>query len=91
MLLNPQLLSLAPCPVMLRLATAISLALFLSVRVEVTQSTPQTNADSLISDPSATTRTDQSGVPGATPTTPSRLSFAPTTPPTKLPWPKKSS
>ena len=74
-------------PAKLKLATAISLFGSASVRVAVTQSRPQSAADSVMNPFLVATCTDQSLAPGAIPTRPISLSSAPINPATRVPCP----
>jgi hypothetical protein len=88
----PQRLSSAPVSPKLRLATAMSLLALRSLRVEATQSMPQTVcAVVFCSVRWSKMRTAHSRAPGATPTRPIRLSSAPMNPATMVPWPSESS
>ena len=81
-----------PPKLMLMLATSNSgrAGLCLS-RCDVTQSTPQISHDIRPVPCGPRTLTDQIRAPGATPTTPKRLSIAPTMPATCVPCPSTSS
>src|SRR6266545_1898738 len=82
----PQLPSSVPAPPRLMLATLIPrLAALL-----VTQSMPQMTEDHVPEPALFSTRTEYSGAPGATPTTPTPLSLAATVPATCVPWPLPS-
>ena len=72
---------------MLMFATLIPFA----VAFAVTQSTPQSTLEVVPVPAFPRTRTDQSGAPGATPTTPVASSFAASVPATCVPWPLPSA
>ena len=88
---RPQLPSSVPPPLRDMLATWMSLLGSLSPRVAVTKSIPQMMSERFANPCLLSTRTAHSRAPGAMPTTPRALSFAPTIPATAVPWPFGSS